>query len=198
MDLQRIKARHGVGAALAVGLGFVVVGEILVPVACNELQTQQAGQRWEAAVDRHAGAMAGARRVGDRLVDGDVEVLFLDDTLAIRALVVPDLRPAPPALVGVFGPGGEARVFEGGADLTYDPDTGRLLLIRLRPIRGTDLPRQVDDARDLARVWREQWLAELRAIVDGAAPWPRRHVYRPGKDPQSQLREIQKFLDEAR
>lgn len=202
MDLQAVKARHGVGVALAVGLSGVILWELALPLTCAHMEEQRHEERWGRWYDRHLetltrhyGPPPGVG--GDRFEYKEFELLLLEDSMAIRMVVIDDMRPVAPELAAALDfHGPDKRKWEAGEDLVYDDRTGRLRLIISKPIATPDVHKAVEDARDLARWWREEWLPQLAEVAAGKRPPPEEHVYRPGKDPASRIREVKAFLDE--
>jgi len=177
---------------------MVVVGQILIPVTCRHVQEQQAEARWVRQVERHQAAIT--RRYGAARVESDdrqeydaFEVLYLDESVALRVVVRADMRPVSPGLLDALSQGEIGRRYEGAEALVYDDATGTLRLIRSYPLRDHDLVGRIEDLRDLAGYWRERWLDEVRAIHEGRAPRPAEIVWRPGRDPASILREVEEF-----
>lgn len=202
IHLRELRATHGLGVALAVGLSMVVVGQILVPVTCRHIQEERAEAQWVRQVERHQAAIT--RRFGAARVESDdrqeydaFEVLYLDESVALRVLVRADMRPVSPGLLDALSQGEIGSRYEGAGGLVYDDTTGTLRLIRSYPLRDHDLVRRIEDLRELAGYWHERWLDEVRAIHEGRAPRPAEFVWRPGRDPASVLKEIEEFTRTA-
>ena len=55
----------------------------------------------------------------------------------------------------------------------------------------------IDEKQKLGASWRNGWFEEVGRIALGESPAPKEHVWQPGKDPDSVLHEVDRFLKDA-
>jgi hypothetical protein len=76
---------------------------------------------------------------------------------------------------------------------------GSLWLMKTESLRTLDAVSffWLDNHLAVAEAWGGGWLGEVREVAAGRAPKPSGYVYRPGRDPETVLEGVQRFLDDA-
>jgi len=87
-----------------------------------------------------------------------------------------------------------------GGMFTYDQATTTFRLVhsvKVRTESESSIIMAAEEIASLGEQWRGGWFEQVALVVRGEAAPPATAVYRPGKDPDSALREIDRFLKES-
>lgn len=148
----------------------------------------------------------------DRLVfpEGQFDIVSIsmndpcDSFLAIRVPIVGDVpTPLPPdqMLKALEDRDLGGRYERGlGGSFQYDEGSKNFYISWIVPLkqeRDSTIGHTVDERRSIGEAWRKGWFEEVSRIATGEAPMPKGQVYRPGKDFDSVMHEIDAFLKDA-
>jgi hypothetical protein len=136
---------------------------------------------------------------------GEVTVALLEmrspcDTALVLRASISDAWPAD-APMDTLEAYDVRRSFEtGGASFVCGGPGQPAELVRSLPLAQTPpstLRFEVEELSGIAAQWRQVWLAQALRIRAGQEPPPRTMQFRPGKDPETRLREVEAFLRDA-
>lgn len=121
-----------------------------------------------------------------------------DTALVLRATIVdrwPDNASVQPENFETYD---VRRSFDvGGATLVPNGVGKPVELVRSRPLATTQpstLRFDIIELHELAAIWRTQWFERALRIAEGREQPPRQMLFRPGKDPQTRLRQVEAFV----
>jgi hypothetical protein len=84
-----------------------------------------------------------------------------------------------------------------GGMFTYEPETTTFRLVHSVKVRTQSegsIGMAAEEIKSLGEKWRGEWFEEVALVARGEAAPPAKAVYRPGKDPESVLRDVDAFL----
>jgi hypothetical protein len=200
--------------AIPLGIGGLRVGlrnaVVRSATGCG-LDEESAANRAKALIttlETHYGASKPGKQGTSRLAfDGfDVDYVSMYDPcysfLAVRTTLA-TTSPAPPeqmmkALEDRDIGGRYEKGLRGSFAYDADETTFRIVyIVEIKKEHPSTIVHTVEEMLSIRDAWRGGWFEEVALVVRGEGKPPPKHVYRPGKDPESVLRGIDAFLKDA-